>query len=258
MSFVNQGGVLSTGVQVIQTSAPSDIVAVSPLAPNQVLGNDGAGNIAPVDLVAGANVTITQTGTQLSLAAAGGGNSTVGAVDGIYSPVQIDFAALSADVPITVAFTSTTAPLSAMQTIATISLTCQYGGNGVDGSVQVYCIPSFECPYNQALDVQFAIYSSADGNTAPLGSALYGTAALASVAYSNSGAALITASVPSVLGQTFTFTLAASRLNSSATTLLASEFNFYVIENAAAPVTVKVTVAEISTVHVPREALELW
>lgn len=234
MSFVNSGGVLNTGVQVIQTSAPSDIVAVSPLAPNQVLGNDGAGNIASATLVAGANMTITQTGDQLELASTGGGGSTVGVADGIYSPVQIAFATLSADVPITVAFTSETPALSAMQTIATVSIVSRYGGNGVEGSIQAYCVPSFECPSTQALGVQFCLYLTSAGFDTPVTGAIGTSAGIGSGAYSNSTGVLVQSTFPSVIGETFTFTLAASYTHSSNASIIASEFTFYVVENAAA------------------------
>jgi ribosomal protein L14 len=84
---------LPTGVQVYTGTT---LEGLDPTAALEVIGNDGAGNVAVSTLVAGTNVTITQTGSDYTIASTNTG-STSGIV-GVYSPVQSSITGITSNI----------------------------------------------------------------------------------------------------------------------------------------------------------------
>jgi hypothetical protein len=217
---------LPTGVQYYDGTTLSGI---NPTATLQFLGNNGSGVPSAATFVAGQNMSISQSGSNYTFASTGGGSSS-GAV-GVYSPVNRVTATLPSNVAVTTVYTTTEPALSAMQVIATVTITCQYpNSNGIGSVLQADAVVGYFCPAAQALGVQLAIYCSTTG-TLPTGSYPLDQQGSCPNSFDNYSSSQLVAQVPSVQGQAITFTLAASVVSGTTATIDASAFSFVVVEN---------------------------
>jgi hypothetical protein len=216
---------LPTGVQVYTGTT---LEGLEPTGALEVIGNDGAGNVAVSTLVAGSNVTITQTGSDYTIASTNTG-STSGIV-GVYSPTNVVYATLASDATILTAYVSANPTLAQMQTIASVTITPAYSNsNGVGSQISIYACVPFNCPAASALGAQWALFSSTNTTTALYLPTLTGQGA-APNSYDNASSVLLTYEIPSVQGVPVTFTLAAAYTSANNITVPAASFVMFAAE----------------------------